>query len=329
MFLKKKKEKRLENRCKKMAALINVTKLNEQDRKLKHHQSLPVSTNPATAVASKTSKFKLNYNKTYYPQGSSYRKHGNSEKIELDEPPKKPKVYPANLNKEYTKLRQEFRTISSRQKYKSVPRLKLKNVGENARLDSPDVLDEKRIPIFLSDIQDLLLYSVLGHQSPNAPSRWCQIEKCNKISHTVVLVIEGLSVRNFERHKMAFSFINAHLQHRLEIVTPVSFGGSIAEDFAEIPLTGTQKQRLVQIYGSLKAAMQSTGNLVKLLKMTFPICPSGILSSYMIIVFVDCLPKSHIIKLFKNFFESFIPHYRHHNSIYQKFIENDQINIMK
>lgn len=34
------------------------------------------------------------------------------------------------------------------------------------------VKEEERTPLFLSDIQHLLMYSMLGHHSPYQPSRW-------------------------------------------------------------------------------------------------------------------------------------------------------------
>lgn len=62
-----------------------------------------------------------------------------------------------------------------------IPRFQLKAVGESASL-SINVKSENRIPIFLSDVQHLLLYSLHGHHSPYVPTRWCQLEKYNKVN---------------------------------------------------------------------------------------------------------------------------------------------------
>lgn len=79
---------------------------------------------------------------------------------------------------DYAKLKQELREQKLR--LKSIPRFTLKNVGDNASINN-DVKGEDRIPIFLSDVQHLLMYSLLGHHSPYVPARWCSLEKYNKV----------------------------------------------------------------------------------------------------------------------------------------------------
>ena len=78
---------------------------------------------------------------------------------------------------QYASLKEELRKRKKR--LQAIPRLTLKAVGENATLDVGNL--GKRIPIFLSDIQHLLLYSLLGHHSPYLPARWCKLEKYNKV----------------------------------------------------------------------------------------------------------------------------------------------------
>lgn len=83
---------------------------------------------------------------------------------------------------EYIKLKEELR--KRKKKLQAIPRIILKAVGENATLDIGNM--KRRIPIFLSDVQHLLLYSLLGHHSPYLPARWCQLEKYNKVIITVL-----------------------------------------------------------------------------------------------------------------------------------------------
>ena len=75
-------------------------------------------------------------------------------------------------------MREELR--ERRQRLKVIPRLRLKEVGENASL-KPDNCKKDRIPMFLSDIQHLLLYSLVGNRSPYLPFRWCVLEKNNRV----------------------------------------------------------------------------------------------------------------------------------------------------
>lgn len=84
---------------------------------------------------------------------------------------------------EYALLKQELRERKKR--LSANPRLTLTSGGENAIIEMTQL--EKRIPIFLSDVQHLLLYSLLGHNSPYLPKRWCNLEKYNKVIITIVV----------------------------------------------------------------------------------------------------------------------------------------------
>lgn len=83
---------------------------------------------------------------------------------------------------DYAKLKKELR--ERKKILKTKPRLQLKQAGENASLNTHSQ-NADRIPLFLSDIQHLLLYSLLGHHSPYAPTRWCQLEKYNKVNKKI------------------------------------------------------------------------------------------------------------------------------------------------
>nr|XP_012146348.1 PREDICTED: putative RNA exonuclease NEF-sp isoform X3 [Megachile rotundata] len=179
---------------------------------------------------------------------------------------------------EYLKLKQELRERKKR--LKSIPRFHLKAVGESASI-SINAKSDNRIPIFLSDVQHLLLYSLHGHHSPYLPTRWCHLEKYNKVSHTVVLVIEGLSIYHFMAYESMFSHITSKLEHRVEVVTPMIYGGSVIEDLAAVPITGVQSDKLIKQYGSLEGALHSTGDVIKLLRTVFPMSKTTDIESSM------------------------------------------------
>ncbi|XP_031846149.1 RNA exonuclease 5 [Nomia melanderi] len=266
---------RMEKKKKKMAALLEITKLNDKDREAKLLALKKASKEAEKSNDSESSGISM--------EESSKRKRPCSEdvtetyfedcttKIEVvttDEKSnplanKKPRL----SGDEYEKLKQELRERKKR--LKTIPRFHLKTIGESASL-SINISSENRIPIFLSDVQHLLLYSLHGHHSPYMPTRWCHLEKYNKVTHTVVLVVEGLSLYHFMSYESIFSHITAKLEHRLEVVTPSAYGGSVIEDLATVPLTGIQSDRLIKQYGSLEAALQSTGDVIKLLKTVFP-----------------------------------------------------------
>lgn len=186
----------------------------------------------------------------------------------MTDPPeaKKPKL----SGEEFLQLKEELR--ERKKKLNQIPRLRLLAVGESASL-TVNVNDEDRIPIFLSDIQHLLLYSMLGHHSPYLPERWCKLDKYNKVSHTVVLVIEGLSVKHYSSNESKFEYLKSKLEYKLELVTPTLYGGSVVEELAAIPLTGTQKAHLIKKFGSLDQVIQNNGDVIRLFRKIFPMQP--------------------------------------------------------
>lgn len=67
-----------------------------------------------------------------------------------------------------------------------------------------------------------------------------------KVSHTVVLVVEGLSMYHFMAYESMFHHITTNMKHQLEVVTPAAYGGSVVEELVAVPLTGTQSDRLIK-----------------------------------------------------------------------------------
>ncbi|KAL0108513.1 hypothetical protein PUN28_015210 [Cardiocondyla obscurior] len=249
-----------------MAAFLEIAKLNDKDKAAKLQALKKVE-----AVTDARSNSKDDIIDDSFTRKRSCEQNSNNSQVyeenivdesESRDNNKKPRL----SDEQYASLKQELRKRKKR--LQAIPRLTLKAVGENATLNVQNI--GKRIPIFLSDIQHLLLYSLLGHHSPYLPARWCQLEKYNKISHTVVFVLEGLSSYHYVAYENLFPHIANNLKHRLEVITPAVYGASITEELAAVPLTGTQSDRLIKQYGSLETALQTNGNVIRLLRTVFP-----------------------------------------------------------
>ncbi|XP_012220139.1 RNA exonuclease 5 [Linepithema humile] len=262
---------RLEKKKAKMAAFLEIAKLNDRDKesKLKALKQATSTTDKFSNRNNSNVEENLNRKRTCNKDSddtclktSKEEKNPNETESQVDN--KKPRL---TDSEEYANLKEELR--KRKKKLQAIPRLTLKAVGENATLDIAKI--GKRIPIFLSDVQHLLLYSLLGHHSPYLPARWCQLEKYNKVSHTVVFVVEGLSAYHFTAYESMFPHIVKNLNHRLEVVTPTVYGASITEELAAVPLTGTQSDKLIKRYGSLETALQTNGDVIKLLRSAFPV----------------------------------------------------------
>ncbi|XP_018362663.1 PREDICTED: putative RNA exonuclease NEF-sp [Trachymyrmex cornetzi] len=260
---------RLEKKKAKMAAFLEIARLNDKDKEAKLQvvkQTIAFvdgfnNSNDKNNTAGDNSR-KRTCEKSSENICLEACKEENADGPELQDNTKKPRL----SDSQYASLKEELRKRKKR--LQAIPRLTLKAVGENATLDVGNL--GKRIPLFLSDIQHLLLYSLLGHHSPYLPARWCKLEKYNKISHTVVIVLEGLSSYHFMAYESMFPHIVHNLKHRLEVITPAVYGASITEELAAVPLTGTQSDKLIKRYGSLETALQTNGNVIKLLRSVFP-----------------------------------------------------------
>ncbi|XP_072754705.1 uncharacterized protein Rexo5 [Anoplolepis gracilipes] len=267
---------RIEKKKAKMAAFLKIAKLNDKDREIKLQALRQTSTtidrfsNPNNnSITGENSNHKRSYKDLDHRPSETCEKREDYCESESQANNKKPRL---NDCDEYTKLKQELR--KRKKKLQQIPRILLKAVGENATLDIGNL--KTRIPIFLSDVQHLLLYSLLGHHSPYLPARWCHLEKYNKVSHTVVFVVEGLSSYHFMAYESMFPHIVNNLKYRLEVITPAVYGASITEELATVPLTGTHSDKLIRRYGSVETALQTNGNVIKLLKSVFPMSSRNI-----------------------------------------------------
>ena len=61
----------------------------------------------------------------------------------------------------------------------------------------------------------------------------------------MVLLIEGLSIYDFQAHESLFPAVTDIFTNRVEVITPLAYNGSLVEELAAVPLTGTQKHKLL------------------------------------------------------------------------------------
>jgi len=155
---------------------------------------------------------------------------------------------------EYEELKRRLR---ERKKALSCnPIFRLKTVGEEALMNR-----KSRVPLFMSDIQHLLTFSMVGDRAPYWPHRWATLSKWNRLTNLVVLVIEGLGVDQLEGWPT---------MPLLEVTSPASYSSSMAEELALMPLTVSHKKRLIEEFGSLENSMEK-GEAFKAFRSIFPI----------------------------------------------------------
>lgn len=168
---------------------------------------------------------------------------------------------------DYAQLKRELN--SKKRELKNAPKLRLKLFGDSASLA---VTPSIRTPIFLTDIQHLIMYALFGSSSPCIPSRWCHLEKASKVSHTVVVVLDGLSLHHYSSYETIFEKSSKIFENKLELVMP---GDDTKEkmlhEIITVPLTNARKSELLEKYGSLEAALNATNDHVLMMNSIFPV----------------------------------------------------------
>lgn len=150
----------------------------------------------------------------------------------------------------------------------NAPKFRLKFFGDKARLLNST---NKRQPLMFEDIQYLLMTALLGGSSPFKPDRWCVLEKPNKITHTVILVIEGLTSYNFLANESLFVKTKGIFEDQLEVILPKTHKNKLIEELSYVPLAQSHKEMLINKYGSLEAAMKLNKDPNTFAKSLFPI----------------------------------------------------------
>lgn len=119
-------------------------------------------------------------------------------------------------------------------KINHTPYITLNQTGLNAALNKNG---NKRVPLFLTDIQDLLMLTMLAEKPPFKPSRWCIATHCEKIKQTVVLVLNGISLFDFNAHPLLAENCKNILDTSLEVIMPPLGNDLILEELIQLPYT--------------------------------------------------------------------------------------------
>lgn len=160
-----------------------------------------------------------------------------------------------------------YKTLKKKGK-KTEPHFRLKTNGENASLSMPV---NERIPLTLTDIQYLLLHSLLGNLNLTESPRWYVLDKCESIKHTACFILEGISVKQWEKYVDEFEYAKSIFSNFVELVTPSLYCGSLVEELALVPLSEVEKETLIQKYGSMNLALEARKDLMVMMRAVFPI----------------------------------------------------------
>lgn len=246
-----KKEARLEKKKRKLEALANVSKLNEADR-----EASVVRDDGANSSSA---------NHDQEPH-TKRPKQQNTESGNISDTNSSVILSDADYKLLKCELNRKKREL------KSVPKLRLKLFGDIASLN---ISASDRTPIFLTDIQHLIMYGLLGGSSPCIPIRWCHLEKVVKLSNTTVLLLDGISSYHFSTYQSQFETIDNVFEHKLEVIMPGSKACTgMINEMMMAPMAQMQRDELVAEHGSLEAAINAITNPVFMVNSIFPVTDS-------------------------------------------------------
>lgn len=128
--------------------------------------------------------------------------------------------------------------------------------------------------VFLQDIQSLLLVSMMGPESPIL-TRWCRYMRYTKTSHTVVVIVSGLSADDLGEHAKNFDNLRQLFPDGGVRVDPAARYGSTTEsELTQVPISVRSGLRLRHVFGSLEAA-EAAGAIYKCYRAFAPIAAPG------------------------------------------------------
>ncbi|XP_043649182.1 small RNA degrading nuclease 5 [Drosophila teissieri] len=285
-----KQHERNEKKKKKLAALANLMELNDRDRlheaelaKKRDAEDVDVEEQSPAKVDDEDDGFIMVGSK----RKSRNRRHNTEQEAESqsatgtsdhEEPATKkgrhheaggdslPEEIGTLSEDQYKQLTAELRR--RKRELENVPSLRLREMGQRASLETPQ---EARTPIFLTDIQNLIMCALIGQKSPCRPDRWCSVEKWLSLSHSVVVILEGLSLYHYLSNESQFEATNRIFSTKLEMLLPPQEEGQIIDEIAKIPLTNVQARRLIDEHGSLESAVELNKDPTLFVKTIFPI----------------------------------------------------------
>ncbi|KAH3864150.1 RNA exonuclease 5-like [Dreissena polymorpha] len=116
--------------------------------------------------------------------------------------------------------------------------------------DNPHHVDDNgvkiRPPLFMSDVQHLLMFAVLQEYSSFKP-RWCRLLRVGKITKVVAVVLDSLSAQEYERFPGSLPTLHQAFDIQADIIAPVQYASSVREDIMNVPIRLTSQADVVQL----------------------------------------------------------------------------------
>ncbi|KAK7113561.1 uncharacterized protein [Littorina saxatilis] len=251
---KSKKDKRLESKKMKALALLKLIESN--------HDVGSLSEKAKKEPPAKKARLDAGHSESSEKQeakDSSSSCSSDSDDNSLEKPPASAAV---TDDAEYAKVRQVLRAQQKWAEYDAAhgkteqqtkkalrngPTFSLtpRNLLPFAKLEeneAPDKLKDSLPPLFIADLQHLLLLALLQKISFWAP-RWCRLVRSGKLTSVVLVVLKDVSIQDFEDNPDSFPFLKNGFKHHAEMVSPTQYSSSFDQDMCAVPLSISQMKK--------------------------------------------------------------------------------------
>ncbi|KAL8601520.1 hypothetical protein ACOMHN_000462 [Nucella lapillus] len=244
-----KKERRLESKKKKSIALLNLIEtkaLKEPSSTMEEPRAKKARLSDDTSKSAACAESPDIVSERDVPIRNTEEKEGmqvsaGCESETTDEQYARARQVQRQLQKEKAANEGNRRAFQTAVKFGPKIQLCLENMLPFTNLkDKPKgSLEERLPPVFIVDLQHLLLLALLKNFSFWTP-RWCRLMRPRKLSSVVLVVVKGVSIRDLEQHPDSFPFLTKDFLSCVEMVNPVQYHSSVEEDICRVPLLISQ-----------------------------------------------------------------------------------------
>ncbi|XP_065342545.1 uncharacterized protein LOC135941164 [Cloeon dipterum] len=252
---RQKKEYRMLNKKRKLEAFFNIALANDKQRRAKE-EPIICSEEPPKKMRKGTQRGDI----------SVFKK----ERVEYMESEKKKNGIISERKKrlseeEYQELK---KTLKERKKFlKDQPRFWLRENGKKATLElSP----AQRIPLLMGDVQQLVLFGLVGNHIFQDHNRWCHLDHHGKVSQVMVMILEGVGYGDLTApipgKPKRCSLFESTFPNQIELIGSDTYDRNIVDDFSLVPLSAKSCRALFLKYGNKEAELKS-----KIFRTAFPV----------------------------------------------------------
>ncbi|CAG2189106.1 REX1 [Mytilus edulis] len=114
---------------------------------------------------------------------------------------------------------------------------------QHSRQVSQDLTFKEMPPLFLLDLQHLLLYAAQGNVSTYKP-RWCRLLRVGKVTSVVVIVLDSVSSHEYQTYPDCFTRLNTLFDMSADMISPEQYGSTVSEDLFNVPISNREIRKI-------------------------------------------------------------------------------------